>query len=29
MYDAATHFKNLYNTFPREFEFQATQREDC
>ena len=28
MYDAVTHFKNLYDTVPRVFEFQATTREE-
>lgn len=28
MYNAATHFQNLYNTVPRTFEFQATTPEE-
>ena len=28
MYNAETHFKNLYDTVPREFEFHATTREE-
>ena len=28
MYNAATHFKTLYDTVPRQYEFQATTREE-
>ena len=28
MYNAETHFKNLYDTVPRAFEFRATTREE-